>query len=468
LSDHTATYRRQAYGTWLERYIERFEPLGLDAEPQQRARQLLIGCLLAPLALLGYGLWFWLSYGAWQGLVAYGSAAAVIGLVVPPYLARTGHIDRSAHLILASGMSSMACVAYLRGGFPWSTLTWILVGPAVGVFVFARRGPILAWAGVAMATILFFWIAEVRFGGIEPVVVFTPEASIRAGFGSLLGVLVFMVLVVRPSVNVSREFGEQRDDLRARLERAQRLESLGRMSGEIAHDFRNVLSAVGGSALLLQEKCDQDDPCRPDVDAVAEAAERGRDMTEQLLAFARQSPAKPQPTSIDERVLSIRSLMQRILSGQIQIATELAGDGATVLIDPSQLDRVLLNLATNARDAMPDGGTLEFRTRTVRFEAGATAPVAMSPGRYVELTVTDTGAGMTPDVAERVFEPFFTTKEGGMGTGLGLSSSYGIVAQAGGQITVDSKPGRGARFRLYLPVEGDAAALLRSSERVIN
>jgi CheY-like chemotaxis protein len=219
----------------------------------------------------------------------------------------------------------------------------------------------------------------------------------------------------------------------------------------VAHDFNNLLAIVLGNLDLIDERLPADSRLRGLVRDSLRAAERGAELTARLLAFARRQPLKPAITDVNRLVAGMTSLLRRTLGGEIRVDTVLAGNLGPVLVDATQLESALLNLAINARDAMPGGGRLTLCTAEVTIDPDGDQHAGPAPGDYVEILVGDTGTGMTPEVLDRAFEPFFTTKRIGRGSGLGLSMVYGFVAQSGGHISIDSAPGKGTRIRLLLP-----------------
>jgi PAS domain S-box-containing protein len=234
------------------------------------------------------------------------------------------------------------------------------------------------------------------------------------------------------------------------LTQSQRIEALGQLTGGIAHDFNNLLTAILLNADVLTGLVDQ--KTRPLAEAVRMAAERGADLTRRLLAFGRRQMLEPRPTDIRDLLGNMEALMRRTLGEHIDIRFRHAADLWSAKVDPGQLENAVLNLAVNARDAMPNGGQLSIGTENVELDAGqaATNP-DIKPGQYVMIAVRDTGTGMPPEVVERAFEPFFTTKDVGKGTGLGLSMVYGFVRQSGGHVLIQSEVGAGTVVRLYLP-----------------
>jgi two-component system, cell cycle sensor histidine kinase and response regulator CckA len=249
-----------------------------------------------------------------------------------------------------------------------------------------------------------------------------------------------------------------RKRLEGQLRQSQKMEAVGRLAGGVAHDFNNLLTAIQGFSDLILGDLEPDDPRFADLAGIREAAQRAAGLTQQLLAFSRQQVLTPVVLSLNDLIRDAEKLLRRIIGEDIEINTALAGDLGAVRADPSQLQQVLLNLAVNARDAMPRGGKLTLETRNV--DVGPDHPSShgvVTPGRYALLTVADSGVGMDEDTKAHIFEPFFTTKPAGEGTGLGLATVYGIVHQSGGFIWVYSEPGRGSTFRIHLPLVDSAA-----------
>ncbi len=250
--------------------------------------------------------------------------------------------------------------------------------------------------------------------------------------------------------------------LEVQLAQSQKLQAVGQLAGGIAHDFNNLLTAIiGASDDLLDGGGGAD--AADDVRLIRTSAERGAALVRQLLAFGRQQTLQPCELSINEAVEGLTGLLRRLLGGSVQLELELEQPGCTVLVDPTQLDQVLVNLAVNARDAMPEGGQLTLRTGHITlFRALIRGEEAIPPGRYVMVEVQDSGCGIPADVLPRIFDPFFTTRRERGGTGLGLSTVHGIIRQSNGFLAVDSLPGKGTRMRIYLPRrDGEAMAIPR-------
>lgn len=243
-----------------------------------------------------------------------------------------------------------------------------------------------------------------------------------------------------------------------RLQGMQKMEAIGRLAGGIAHDFNNIVQAIGGHTEVLLRDLPPDDPRAARLQEIRRAGERAAALTRQLLAFSRQQVMQPRVLDLNEVVGTMENLLRRLIGADVQLRARLATDLWPVRADATQLEQVLMNLVVNARDAMPEGGTVTIETANTTLTAGSGETFTVAPGPYVLLSVSDTGVGMTPEIKGRAFEPFFTTKELGQGTGLGLSTVYGIVKQSGGYIWMDSEPGSGTRVRIYLPRERQIAS----------
>jgi len=260
-------------------------------------------------------------------------------------------------------------------------------------------------------------------------------------------------------VGVSIDLTDRRN-LEQQLLQAQKMESIGRLAGGVAHDFNNLLTVISGTTEVVMAELPEGSRHRADLAEVRRASQRAAELTQQLLAFSRKQVFRPQVLNLDSTLKDSERMLRRMMGEDVTLVVR-AGQGVGhVRVDPTQLQQVLLNLVVNARDAMPQGGRLVLETSTETISPIDTLKhPGLQPGEYVVLTVTDTGVGMDEATRRHVFEPFFTTKAPGHGTGLGLATVYGIVQQSGGSIEVDSTPGSGARFVIYLPrVQGEEAA----------
>jgi signal transduction histidine kinase/CheY-like chemotaxis protein len=240
--------------------------------------------------------------------------------------------------------------------------------------------------------------------------------------------------------------------LEAQLRQAQKMEAVGRLAGGVAHDFNNLLTVITGRSQLLLLKLPPDSPLHRDVELIEETAHRASALTRQLLAFSRKQIVQPRVVDLNEVVRGMEAMLGRLIAEDIRLTTGLDPKAGCVRADPAQLEQMIVNLIVNARDAMPLGGQITLQTSRVHLdEASARRQVGVRPGAYVRLVVRDTGIGMDAVTKAHIFEPFFTTKGPGKGTGLGLATVYGIVAQSGGVIGVESEPGQGAAFTIDLP-----------------
>lgn len=279
----------------------------------------------------------------------------------------------------------------------------------------------------------------------------TKSAMLRNAEGQIIGLL-----------GVSREISErkaaeqERTSLEDQLRQSQKLEAIGTLAGGIAHDFNNLLTGILGYSNMLKMNFQPKDPTYAGLDVIERAADRARDLTSQLLGFARKGKMQNAPIDLDETVRDVVNLLERTIDKSIQIQQDLAGREARINGDPGQMHQVILNLAVNAADAMPDGGTLTFSTEPVTIdEVYAAHHEGSEPGRYLQITVTDTGSGIPPETREHIFEPFFSTKEQGKGSGMGLAMVYGIIKNHSGSIQVYSEEGLGSSFKVLLPLVED-------------
>jgi signal transduction histidine kinase/ActR/RegA family two-component response regulator len=267
------------------------------------------------------------------------------------------------------------------------------------------------------------------------------------------------ILSITRDISDWKRAEEERDRLKSGFHQAAKMEAIGQLAGGVAHDFNNLLTVILSGAEALKHDLGKGSP--PDLEIVEEigaAGVRARDLTRQLLAFARRQVIAPVPLDLNALMRCSEKLLRRVLGEDVELVTALQPDVWTVRCDPGQMEQVVLNLAVNARGAMPRGGKLTLETANVEIDESLTASRPwMRPGPHVKLSIRDSGQGMSPEVKAHLFEPFFTTKPVGLGTGLGLATVYGIVKQNEGYILVDSEPGQGTTFALYFPRIFDAA-----------
>jgi len=287
------------------------------------------------------------------------------------------------------------------------------------------------------------------------------ELRLRKADGSWLWVEACYEITGRPEshfVVVARDISERKGAevetrlLEDELRQAQKMEAVGQLAGGIAHDFNNLLSLIGGYSEILLRRLGSEAEGSKEIAEIGKAAERASRLTRQLLAYSRKQVLEPRVLDLNAVVVETRTMLEPLIGENIELVAALAGDLGSISADDGQIEQIIMNLVVNARDAMPEGGKLLLETRNVTLgNATPAGPPGTTPGDYVVLAVTDTGEGMDAATAEQIFEPFYTTKERAVGTGLGLSTVYGIVKQSGGQIEVESDPDVGTVFRLYFP-----------------
>jgi len=283
------------------------------------------------------------------------------------------------------------------------------------------------------------------------------EMQVRRGDGTVHTLRVRAIPLFGPDgaatgfIEVVQDLSERRS-LEEQLRQAQKMEAVGHLVGGIAHDFSNLLTVINGYSDAILGGLEEHDALREELDPIRQAGERAVGLTRRLLAFSRQQGTEAHVLNLNNVLDGISEMLSRVIDERVKLETRLAPDLGSVRIAPGHIEQVVVNLAVNARDAMPDGGVLTVETANVELSEGdAPGYLETRPGAYVLLAVSDTGCGMTPEVKEHLFEPFFTTKEPGKGTGLGLATVYGIVKENGGTIQVDSEPGLGTTFRIHLP-----------------
>jgi two-component system cell cycle sensor histidine kinase/response regulator CckA len=286
-------------------------------------------------------------------------------------------------------------------------------------------------------------------GGVKALEAGDYDHPLENSSGDEVGVVTAAFTRLRESLQKGQQ---EQVKLEERLRQAHKMEAIGRLAGGVAHDFNNLLTIIRGHTDLLADRLGADDSQKRSVEQIQKASNRAVGMTRQLLAFSRMQVLQPSILDLNSVISEMGKMLPRLIGEHIEFTFIPEPILAAVKADPGQIEQVLMNLAVNARDAMPDGGKVVVQTHNVSLSAAEAAkrPV-MSPGEYVLVSVSDTGHGMNEETKARIFEPFFTTKEVGKGTGLGLATVYGIVKQSGGFIWVESSPGKGAIFEIYLP-----------------
>ena len=359
----------------------------------------------------------------------------------------------------------------------------------LGFFVWRRRRDVMFrgvfWAFALFATfcavtrllsILTLWVPAYDIEGLTKGFL----ALISVGITAALLMLLPRILVLPTRIQLQQAYAALQEEIKqrrnaeamvkrfqeieaneAQVRQAQKMEAIGQLTGGVAHDFNNILTVITGTIEILEEAVRDRPHLTQITNMISAAASRGADLTRHLLAFARQQPLQPRSTDVNALVIDGARLLRSTLGEQVEIDSMLAHDAASALIDPSQLSTAILNLALNARDAMPNGGKLTLETKNVVLDENyASMNSDVKPGNYVMIAVSDTGLGIPGSLLDKVFEPFFTTKDVGKGSGLGLSMVYGFVKQSNGHIKIYSEEGHGTTVKLYLPQAAGAADAL--------
>jgi PAS domain S-box-containing protein len=298
------------------------------------------------------------------------------------------------------------------------------------------------------------------------------RSPIRDADGDIAGGMTIVrdVTSVRRAERQARAADQREGALRAELQQTQRLESIGQLAGGVAHDFNNLLGVILNYAEFVIDELPAESRLREDLEEIRAAARRGADLTRQLLIFSRREAVRLQPVDVNALISGLEKFLRRALGEHVVLQLDLDPQARTISADPGRIEQVLVNLAVNGRDAMPDGGPLVVKTSTALVDAeSAAAHAGVDPGEYVVLTVSDDGCGMTAEVAQRAFEPFYTTKPKGQGTGLGLATVWAIANEAGGRVGIYSEPGFGTSIKVYLPASDQptAAQFSRPAEAAV-
>lgn len=435
-------------------------PRARPVAPDDRARLMLLAAITVfavvtlSIAMAYASLYIELSpYRAGSFWIASG-----LFLFAPLVTRLSGSVDTGLAIALLAAMSAIVMPAYYQGGLNSVYLVWLIVIPMVAtLYLRAWLGVFASIAGAAIFAIFFLLERQVELPAHEP-----DKENALVLFNLVLA-LVFMTSM---SLLASRALARRETALRAaaryaeesartlrerdeQLERSQRLESVGRLAGGVAHDFNNLLMVINGYAETALDEAEGQASLQESLHEVLKAGDQAAVLTRQLLAFSRRQLLEPKAVRMNDLVGDFTAMVRRLLPENVLVETRLAGDLWSVFVDPHRIEQVLMNLAVNARDAMPEGGRLSIETANRVLSAGEVSD--LEPGEYVRVAVRDTGFGMDEETQARVFEPFFTTKETGKGTGLGLSMAYGTVIQSGGGIEVESRLGEGCEIALLLP-----------------
>jgi len=280
-----------------------------------------------------------------------------------------------------------------------------------------------------------------------------------------LAPVVERALQEKEELRLRKQAEKEKAALQEQLRQSQKMEAIGQLAGGIAHDFNNLLTVIQGYSEIALLSLKQTDPLRDTILRINEAGIKAGNLTQQLLAFSRRQVLEMKVVDLNETIRELNNMLQRVIGEDIELITALEKNLWHAKVDPRQIDQVIINLAVNARDAMPAGGKLTIETANMYLDRSYTDDhTGIFPGPHIMLSVSDTGVGILPEITDRIFEPFFTTKERGKGTGLGLSTIYGIINQCGGCIHVKSEPGQGATFKIYLPQATEVCDELRKEK----
>ncbi len=393
-------------------------------------------------------------------------ALALLPLAAFLFLLLRGRFSLSAHLLLSTALLVTWIIMFVDRTGELSRLDTIafVLGllTLTPLLVVRRKRVILIYGAVNMAILALFLLYarhQLRLPFFRSMEYFADNA-VAIVFITLASFTSFLISQ-RALEGMARELSERRRQqeemvrLQAQLLHAQKMESVGRLAGGVAHDFNNLLTTVMGNAGLALAKVDPAGPAAARLKDIMRAADSAAALTRQLLTFSRRQEIEPRPIDLNQHIEKIVGLLERLLGEGVRPVLKLGPAIGPIMADPGQIEQIVINLAVNARDAMPDGGTLTIETRRQRVSTPppAASPV-MKPGEYVVLAMADTGNGIPEADLHRIFDPFFTTKPLGQGTGLGLASVYGAVQQNGGSIEVRSEPGRGTVMSVYFPASG--------------
>jgi two-component system cell cycle sensor histidine kinase/response regulator CckA len=403
-----------------------------------------------------YGAFYlWIMNCVTTGVVFFVSSLVMLAELF--LLRATGSYALAAHLLGAVLLANVFWVAWLENGFVASTLLWTLPIAIVGPHLVGMKGS-LFWALLCCVGFSIVYAATEYGWKGTPVIWITPAMERRVTFYVLIGLIMVTLGLSTVLESLLTRSTKEKAAVEEELRQAQKLESIGLLAGGVAHDFNNLLSVVITDAHLLRDELSFDDPRRTNVERISVAAERAADLTRQLLQFSRKDIVRLEILNLNDVISEITDLLRRSLGETIEMHFEFAPALWNIKSDRRHIQQVLLNLAVNARDAMGNGGSLTIRTANLTDIDGKSGRLELPPGRYVQLFVRDNGRGMSEEIKSRAFEPFFTTKPIGKGSGLGLSTVYGIVKKSQGFISLESREGEGTTFTITLPISDENAA----------
>jgi signal transduction histidine kinase len=379
-------------------------------------------------------------------------------IVVVLLLLRSRRVKLACWVALSGAWLIQLAVAVTGGGVRTPGFGGMIVIVLVAGLLLGQRAAFVV-AALSISSGLVLMLAEMMgmlpapSEGYKPGVVWAAQAV----WFALAAVLLHLA-----TSSINEALGRARSELAERkqveqallraeeqLRQSQKMEAVGRLASGVAHDFNNLLTPIIGHSQFVLDELDPSDPVRKNLEEIRRAADRAASLTRQLLALSRKQVLQPKVVNINSVVSDMEEMLRRLVGEDLDVIVKMEPDLGPIRADPSQLQQVIMNLVVNARDAMPRGGSLTISTANALFDGASPPPPGVVPGAYVELIISDTGCGMDSETQSKIFEPFFTTK--GHGTGLGLSTVYGIVKQNVGHIQVNSEPGRGSTFRVYLP-----------------
>jgi signal transduction histidine kinase/ActR/RegA family two-component response regulator len=421
-----------------------------DTDATRRARLIVICCAFGTVGCISYGLIHLLLFKfTLSSSVLF--ASAFFMSAAPVVLRLSGSYRLVAHILGSILLFDVLFTAWLEGGFPVGSLIWTLPLAILGPHLVGSTASLI-WTVLCCGGYVLIYIADEKGWTAGSALLVHPDAARRLDLMIMIGVITVTLGLVTALESLLKQSVKEKSNVEDELRQAQKLESIGLLAGGVAHDFNNLLSVVLTYAHLLQDDIPKDDPRRVNVERIATAARRAAELTRQLLQFSRKDIEQLETFDLNQVGREVTDLLQRSLGERIELRFQPAADLWYINADPRHIQQVLLNLAINARDAMENGGVLTIETSNVdRAHPPKIRGIELPQGRYICLVVRDNGRGMSEEVKLRAFEPFYTTKPTGKGSGLGLSTVYGIIARLHGLIFLESKQGEGTTVTILLP-----------------